>query len=180
MLLVRVQEVEVRILTIFLDLNTSRFVCMTAAAWPIRGADLRELWDYLRKNKSLWWFGFVLNNAKLKFGDGVRRGFTRIKGGSMARADIAREFVGEALKLNIQDFVEASNRLFCDVAAIRAVAEVESGGRDGFLADNRPKILFESRWFHNLTDGVYTREPHDISTVSWGEIILEGPMNTNG
>jgi hypothetical protein len=57
--------------------------------------------------------------------------------------------------------------LFCDIASIRAVAEVESGGRSGFLPDSRPKILFESRWFHKLTQGKFDASNPDISTPTW-------------
>ena len=45
-------------------------------------------------------------------------------------------------KLTNADFEQAAAELGVTVAAVRAVAEVESGG-DGFLADGRPKILFE-------------------------------------
>jgi hypothetical protein len=65
------------------------------------------------------------------------------------------EFSGEGLGLTIRDFDDVAKRLFCDPAAIRAVAEVESGARTGFLKDKRPKILFESRWFAQT----YRRDP---------------------
>lgn len=76
-------------------------------------------------------------------------------------------FVGRALPLADADFERAARRLACEVAAVRAVAEVESGGRAGFLADKRPKILFESRWFHKLTQGRFDAAHPDISTPSW-------------
>lgn len=85
----------------------------------------------------------------------------------MATPDSPLEFVGEAARLKDEDFIDASNRLFCEIAAIRAVADVEAGGQDGFLNDKRPKILFESRWFHNLTGGIYDADCPDISTPSW-------------
>jgi hypothetical protein len=50
------------------------------------------------------------------------------------------------------DFVAAADTLSCDVAAIRAFADVESSG-SGFLADGRPVILFEAHRFHALTKG---------------------------
>ncbi len=75
-------------------------------------------------------------------------------------------FRGQAKKLAKGDFEAAAARLFCDVAAVRAVAEVESGGRSGFLPDKRPKILFESRLFHELTRGIYDANA-DVSTPTW-------------
>ena len=48
--------------------------------------------------------------------------------------------------LTEQDYERAAERLRCDVAAVKAVAEVESSGA-GFLADGRPKILFERHVF---------------------------------
>jgi len=45
-------------------------------------------------------------------------------------------------KLTAEDFQNAADELGVSVAAVKAVAEVESGG-DGFLPDGRPKILYE-------------------------------------
>ncbi|GHD42625.1 hypothetical protein GCM10017083_07850 [Thalassobaculum fulvum] len=81
--------------------------------------------------------------------------------------DTDSEFKGQALPLKDSDFERAAARLGCEVAAIRAVAEVESGGRSGFLPDKRPKILFESRWFHKLTGGRYDASHGGISTPTW-------------
>jgi N-acetylmuramidase/Putative peptidoglycan binding domain len=85
----------------------------------------------------------------------------------MARVRKRSEFTGEALTLTDSDFEDAAKRLFCEPGAIRAVAEVESGGRTGFLKDKRPKILFESRWFHKLTNGIHSKKHPEISTESW-------------
>lgn len=92
----------------------------------------------------------------------------------MATVEGPLEFVGEAARLKDEDFAEASKRLFCEIGAIRAVADVESGGRDGFLKDKRPKILFESRWFHNLTSGIYDSQCPEISTPRWERNYLGG------
>ena len=82
-------------------------------------------------------------------------------------SDKPSEFAGSAATLNEQDFKRAADRLGCEVAAIKAVAEVESGGKTGFLPDKRPKILFESRWFHKLTGGRFDASHPDISTPTW-------------
>jgi hypothetical protein len=92
----------------------------------------------------------------------------------MATPKSPLEFAGVAARLKDEDFADASKRLFCEVAAIRAIADVESGGRNGFLNDKRPKILFESRWFHNLTGGIYDADCADISTPSWERNYLGG------
>jgi hypothetical protein len=49
-------------------------------------------------------------------------------------------------RLKDEDFTAIAARLGVEVAAIRAVCEVESRGK-GFLADGRPKILFEGHIF---------------------------------
>jgi hypothetical protein len=77
------------------------------------------------------------------------------------------EFTGRAALLDDRDYERVAQRLGCEVAAIRAVAEVESGGKSGFLPDKRPKILFESRWFHKLTRGAYDATHPHISTPTW-------------
>ena len=77
------------------------------------------------------------------------------------------EFIGSATQLTDADFERAASQLTCEVAAIRAVAKVESGGSGGFLNDRRPKILFESRWFHKLTNGRFDATNSDLSTPTW-------------
>ncbi len=59
-------------------------------------------------------------------------------------------------------FARAAEDLDCDIAAIKAVAGVESSG-DGFLADGRPKILFERHKFQKFTRGRYNDSDPDIS-----------------
>ena len=63
------------------------------------------------------------------------------------------------------DFVTAANLLGCEVAAIKAVAEVESNG-GGFLSSGEPKILFEGHYFYELTKGRF-----GISNVSYPKWI---------
>lgn len=76
------------------------------------------------------------------------------------------EFRGTGRRLRDDDFERAARMLGCAAAAVQAVVEVESAG-GGFLRDKRPKILFESRWFHKLTDGRFdTSHPH-LSTPQW-------------
>jgi hypothetical protein len=82
------------------------------------------------------------------------------------REKMALTFVGRAGKIQEQDFVAASIALTCDVAAVKAVTEVESSG-SGFLKTLQPKILFESRWFGQLTAGMYHSSHPDISTSIW-------------
>jgi hypothetical protein len=69
--------------------------------------------------------------------------------------------------LTAADYRRAAATLGCEVAAIRAVGDVESGGRTGFLPDGRPKILFESRVFSKLTGGQHDATHPDISTARW-------------
>jgi hypothetical protein len=52
------------------------------------------------------------------------------------------------------DYQNAATELGVEVAAIRAVAEVESSG-SGFDRQGRPTILFEALHFHNHTHGRY-------------------------
>lgn len=51
--------------------------------------------------------------------------------------------------LSVQDFEDAAIRLGCKVAAIRAVALVESSG-SGFWAVGKPKVLFERHRMYKL------------------------------
>lgn len=51
------------------------------------------------------------------------------------------------MSLSEQDFQKAAERLGVEVAAIKAVKEVESGSHGAFLASGRPPILFEGHIF---------------------------------
>lgn len=51
------------------------------------------------------------------------------------------------MSLSEQDFQKAADCLGIEVAAVKAVQEVESGGRGGFLPSGRPPILFEGHIF---------------------------------
>lgn len=64
------------------------------------------------------------------------------------------------------DFHAAAKLLKCDVAAINAVAEVESSGK-GFLSDGRVKILFEGHWFYKYTKGIYAASHPTICYPKW-------------
>lgn len=50
-------------------------------------------------------------------------------------------------KLTEEDFVLAAKLLDCEVAALKAVQKVETGGRGGFFAPGKPAILFEGHVF---------------------------------
>lgn len=73
------------------------------------------------------------------------------------------EFAGKARLLKQQDFDRAAAQIGCEEAAIRAAADVESGGRSGFLKNGRPKIPFELRWFQKFTAGRYDGSHPNIS-----------------
>lgn len=72
--------------------------------------------------------------------------------------------------LTDEDFARAAKELNVEVAAIRAVAEVEAAGQ-GFIAAGRPAILFEAHVFHRLTRGAHTaaKDRHGVllSTGKW-------------
>jgi hypothetical protein len=59
------------------------------------------------------------------------------------------------MALTEQQFQKAANLIKADVAAVKAVNEVESSG-NGFLKDGRPKILFEGHifWKQLLRKGI--------------------------
>ena len=69
------------------------------------------------------------------------------------------EFVGPATKMSESDIATAAEALGVEVAAVKAVIDVESRG--GFLADGRPKILFERHFFSRLTKRRFDAPPND-------------------
>ena len=71
------------------------------------------------------------------------------------------EFAGPATPLDDKAIEQAARAIGCQVAALRAVLDVESRG--GFLPNGRPKILFERHYFSRLTKGTFDRGHPDIS-----------------
>ncbi len=76
------------------------------------------------------------------------------------------DFRGKAVRLSAGAVEAAARSLGCDVAAIRAVIAVESGG--GFDTQGRPRILFERHYFHRLTKGRFADDHPDLSAPRWG------------
>jgi hypothetical protein len=68
-------------------------------------------------------------------------------------------------ELTEQDYIDAANKIGCEVAIIKAVAEVESGG-GGFIKGS-PKILFEAHQFYKRTPTPCNDE--SICVSSWSE-----------
>lgn len=79
---------------------------------------------------------------------------------------MALEFSGPATGLDDAAIEAAAQKIGCQVAAVRAVIDVESRG--GFLPDGRPKILFERHYFSRLTSGKFDVTAPDISHPKWG------------
>jgi hypothetical protein len=77
------------------------------------------------------------------------------------------EFIGDPAPLQLSDYRDAAAALGCSVAAVRAVALVESAGA-GFLADSRPKILFERHIFRKLTSARYDASHPESSSARRG------------
>jgi len=68
------------------------------------------------------------------------------------------------------DYQAVARQLGVDVAAIKAVAEVEAAG-DGFLPSGKPKILFEAHIFSDQTGGRYDRSHPNLSSPSWNRSL---------
>ncbi|MCL1974364.1 MAG: N-acetylmuramidase family protein [Bacteroidetes bacterium] len=78
------------------------------------------------------------------------------------------------------DFEQGAQTLNIDVAAIRAVHQVESAGRSGFLPDGRPEILFEGHIFWGqlkkagITPEIHQPENSDILFPEWDKSSYKG------
>lgn len=68
--------------------------------------------------------------------------------------------------LTRDDFLDDADKIGCNVAAIRAVAEVESSG-SGFDLLGRPKTLFEGHIFYKLTKGRYYKSHPTLCYPKW-------------
>lgn len=75
----------------------------------------------------------------------------------------------DASRLAIRHFEESGERLGCEVAAVRAVVKVETGGLAGFTSAGRPTILFEPHIFSKLTNSRFDASNPDVSYPRWGD-----------
>lgn len=64
------------------------------------------------------------------------------------------------------DFEDAAKLLKCNVAGIKAVADVESSG-DGFLEDGRVRVLFEGHKFFKYTGGRFQHSHPTLCFPKW-------------
>jgi peptidoglycan hydrolase-like protein with peptidoglycan-binding domain len=71
------------------------------------------------------------------------------------------------------DYDRAAGALRCEVACIKAVTSVESGG-GGFYPSGRPKILFEAHQFSRLTGHRYDASYPAISSLKWNRALYSG------
>jgi uncharacterized protein (TIGR02594 family) len=68
------------------------------------------------------------------------------------------------------DYQRVAHDLGVDVAAIKAVADVEASG-SGMLPSGKPKILFEAHIFHRETGGRFDRSNPNLSSPSWNRSL---------
>lgn len=85
-------------------------------------------------------------------------------------------FSGPAKPLPADGFEEAAAVLHCDVATVKAVTIVETGGAGGFLSDGsgRPRILFEAAVFHDFTAGKFDASHPTLSVRTPNSSLYEG------
>lgn len=80
-------------------------------------------------------------------------------------------------KLTNHDFLRVAQELGVDVAAIKAIADVEANyfrGGGGFLPSGKPKILFEAHWFGGYTAYKYNAKRPHISQKKWNRDLYVG------
>src|SRR5512135_2161018 len=77
------------------------------------------------------------------------------------------EFAGNGEPITADGFTASVNKLGIEPAALWSVVAVETSGC-GFLADRRPKILFERHIFHKETASRFDAQAPDISNEDPG------------
>jgi len=92
---------------------------------------------------------------------------------SPAIAERIRLPIAVGARMAESDYQRAATSLACEVAAIKAVAAVESAG-DGFFTSGRPKILFEAHVFSKRTHHKYDKAFPDISSAKWNRSLYKG------
>ena len=84
-----------------------------------------------------------------------------------------------SLTLTQKDFSRAAIEIGCDIAAIKAVCQVEAP-KGGFTEGNLPITLFEGHWFHKYTNGKYDGETVKVGNTKQGyrELSISYPKWT--
>src|SRR3989442_2948435 len=80
-------------------------------------------------------------------------------------AEARMDFVGKATPLSVLGVERARDRIHIGLPELWAVVRVQTRGC-GFLADRRPKLLFERHIFHRETGGRFHAQPPDLSQPS--------------
>ncbi|MBB1316802.1 DUF3380 domain-containing protein [Shewanella sp. SR43-4] len=75
--------------------------------------------------------------------------------------------------LSESDYLDIANQLGCKVAAVKAVADVESSG-DAFFSNGKPKILYEAHIFSHLTNHKYDQSNPFVSSRTWNRSLYNG------
>ncbi|MFV8430946.1 N-acetylmuramidase domain-containing protein [Vibrio owensii] len=84
--------------------------------------------------------------------------------------------VGSRDALTDLDYRKVAETLGCEVAAIKAVAEVESRG-EAYFSNGKPKILFEAHIFSRLTSRAYDNSHPSISSRHWNRSLYVGGIS---
>ena len=88
----------------------------------------------------------------------------------------------KTLRLTEADYQHAADLLYVEVAAIKAVLEVETGNKGGFLAVGKPTILFEGHIFwsqlkkRGIDPAKYQKGNEDILYPSWTKQYYKGGL----
>lgn len=81
-------------------------------------------------------------------------------------------------KLTEADYKAVAKKFNIEVATLKAVVSVESGG-SGFFSDGTPKILFEAHIFSRLTGHRYDKTNPNISSYFWNKKLYKGGTYEN-
>ena len=85
-------------------------------------------------------------------------------------------------QLNDADITAAALDLGVEEAVIRAVIDVETGGKGGFINDDHPRILFEALVFwkrlkaHGLDPSQYQEGNEDVLCDHWDRTLYKGGL----
>lgn len=146
-------------------------------------ADEKKIKDAVVMAKScLTRSGYQVNSKDI-FDEGMKKAIIDFQGKKGLDADgIVGYRTWEALlfsgkpaseKLTDEDFRLVAMLLDCETAALKAVQNVETGGRGGFFAPGKPAILFEGHIFwkrliaHKLDPNKYVADNKDILYPKW-------------
>lgn len=118
--------------------------------------------------------GFRKPDYRIDAGGKSNRALSKeCSGSSASKLNLFLPLIDPVKGLNDENFNQSAAILECEVAAVKAVSDVESAG-SGFFDSGEPAILFEAHIFSKYSNRRFDESHPDISSRKWDRSLYVG------